>query len=132
MIASTLQLTNIEQPSPRRAHRLRVALVTSLFSLLAACGGSEDAKNDPVTPPVVVTQAAAKVWDLSRAMGPGINFGNMLEAPNEGEWGLSVKPENILLSSAGKLRILSSWSVPLREGLLVDPKKNPLCSPEEL
>lgn len=113
MTASTFHLTNIEQPSPRRARRLRVALVTSLFSLLAACGGSEDAKDDPVKPPVVITQAAAKVWDLSRAMGPGINFGNMLESPSGGDWGLSIKPEHIQatwLAGFRTVRLPVRWS----------------------
>ena len=111
--ASTL-IQNMAKPTaPKSQRSLRTTVVAGLLSLLAACGGSEDAKNDPVTPPVVVTQAAAKVWDLSRAMGPGINFGNMLESPNEGEWGLSAKPEYIQAAwNAGfrTVRLPVRWS----------------------
>lgn len=44
-----------------------------------------------------------------------------------------LRPENILLNSSGKLRILSKWSAPTREDPFGDPqKKNSLYSPEEL
>lgn len=73
----------------------RMAFAASLVTLLSACGGGEDAKSDPVTTPVVVPvpTGTEKVWNIARAMGPGINFGNMLESPNEGDWGLTAKPE---------------------------------------
>lgn len=114
MNATTLQPLEL---STVKAHRWqtqwRMGLAAGLLTLLAACGGSEDAKNDPVTPPVVVTQADAKVWDISRAMGPGINFGNMFESPNEGEWGLTAKPEYIQAAwNAGfrTVRLPVRWS----------------------
>lgn len=92
-------LPHSSTPSATRARtrldRWRVLCVATLASILAACGGSEDAKNDVVTPPVVVNQAAAKVWEMSRAMGPGINFGNMFDAPTEGYWDVTFKPEYV-------------------------------------
>ena len=39
--------------------------------------------------------ASPKAVQLSKALGRGINFGNMLEAPTEGAWGLSVRPDFI-------------------------------------
>ena len=86
--------------------KLRTWCALALFSLLAACGGSEGPSSEPVQTPIVINKAAEKVWDLSRAMGPGINFGNMLDAPNEGDWGLTVMPEYIQAAWAQGFRTI--------------------------
>jgi endoglucanase len=43
----------------------------------------------PSTPTPEPTSTPSRSVNLNR----GINFGNMLEAPNEGEWGLRVQEE---------------------------------------
>jgi endoglucanase len=51
-------------------------------------------------PPATATQPEPTAAPLS--LRRGINFGNMLEAPNEGEWGLSVQEEYFdLVKEAG-------------------------------
>lgn len=80
--------------------------------VLAACGGSGDdgVQSTPIQTPIV---ADAKVWAAAKAMGPGVNFGNMLEAPTEGGWGLSVQTEYIQAAwNAGfrTIRLPVRWS----------------------
>ncbi len=81
--------------------RLRLLAFTGM---LAACGSS-------TAPPVVKPDtgliafppmsygyppgASAAALATAAALGRGVNFGNMLEAPNEGDWGLRVQPEYI-------------------------------------
>jgi len=36
---------------------------------------------------------AADVFAINRALGRGVNFGNALEAPSEGAWGMELKEE---------------------------------------
>jgi endoglucanase len=61
-------------------------------------------------PPGASPQAQA----LARDLGRGINFGNMLDAPNEGDWGLRVEDEFIALVGDGGLtksvRLPVRWS----------------------
>ncbi len=48
-----------------------------------------------------------------KALGPGVNLGNMLEAPSEGEWGHKVKPEYLkTIATAGfqHVRLPVRWS----------------------
>ena len=37
--------------------------------------------------------APTPIATINQRLGRGINFGNILDAPSEGEWGLSLKPE---------------------------------------
>lgn len=54
----------------------------------------------------------AKTCDVAHALGKGINMGDMLEAPNEGDWGVSLLPEYIpLVSQKFKtVRLPVRWS----------------------
>jgi endoglucanase len=48
-----------------------------------------------------------------KALGPGVNLGNALEAPTEGAWGLTVKPEYLKAIKAagfGHVRLPVKWS----------------------
>lgn len=54
-----------------------------------------------------------KAFDRNRNIGRGINFGNALEAPNEGEWGLVIKESYIqAVADAGfnSVRLPICWS----------------------
>lgn len=73
--------------------------------MLASCGGTgDDGVENPPAASLIV--ADAKVWNTAKAMGPGINFGNMLEAPNEGDWDLRVQPEYIQAAWAAGFRTI--------------------------
>jgi endoglucanase len=59
------------------------------------------------------TSADEKVFEQNQRLGRGINLGNMLEAPKEGEWGLSVEEEYFdWIKEAGfqSVRIPIRWS----------------------
>jgi endoglucanase len=56
---------------------------------------------------------ASAADDFNKRLGLGINLGNALEAPKEGEWGLTIKPEYLkAIKSAGfsHVRIPICWS----------------------
>lgn len=105
--------------------RLATAL---LFALLAACGGGGGASADPAPqvpadpfaayptmPAGALPGASAQARTAAAALGSGINFGNMLEAPSEGAWGLKVEDEFIQLFGQGAgyssaVRLPVRWS----------------------
>jgi endoglucanase len=70
-------------------------IIVLLVSLLAACGGSENPQSDKPTPNQPIALPKEKAWNMAQSMGPGVNFGNMLDAPKEGDWGVSVKTEYV-------------------------------------
>jgi endoglucanase len=61
----------------------RTAIVLAALGL-AACA-DKGSPTGVTTPPAVISGDAASV---ERALGRGVNFGNILEAPSEGAWGL--------------------------------------------
>jgi endoglucanase len=70
---------------------------TSLFPIMACAQSSED------------TEAFAS----NRLLGRGINFGNALEAPHEGAWGITLKEQYFqVIKAAGfnSVRIPINWS----------------------
>ena len=58
-------------------------------------------------------------YDFNNRLGLGINLGNALEAPKEGEWGLTIKPEYLnVIKKAGftHVRIPIRWSAHANAG----------------
>ncbi len=73
---------------------------TLLFALFATAGSVQAA----------MAKSAA---EFNRSLGSGINLGNALEAPKEGDWGVVLQPEYFsLIKSAGlsHVRVPISWS----------------------
>ena len=68
----------------------------------------------PQMPPGPAPGATARMHELCAGLGRGINFGNMLEAPLEGEWGLRASDELIGLVGDGgfcrSVRLPVRWS----------------------
>ena len=67
----------------------------------------------PPLPNNAAPGASASATTIARAIGRGVNFGNMLEAPTEGAWGLSVTDDFIdKAASAGftAVRLPVRWS----------------------
>ena len=59
------------------------------------------------------TPAFADIFERNARLGRGVNFGNALEAPKEGEWGLTLKEDYFrLISEAGfkSVRLPIKWS----------------------
>lgn len=89
-----------------------------LSSVLVACGGGGGGSDSPSSGasasdintlyPVMVAGtppgASQAARNAATALGKGINFGNMLEAPTEGAWGLSATDEFINLFGAAPLK----------------------------
>lgn len=102
-------------------HRLSLALLFSLF--LAACLPAPQTPNPtplsvpmeptPSMPPEPTPQPFPEAFAATRALGRGVNLGNALEAPNEGEWGLTLQAEYFdLVQQAG----FNSVRIPVRWG----------------
>ncbi|HEX2781105.1 MAG TPA: glycoside hydrolase family 5 protein [Gemmatimonadaceae bacterium] len=101
---------------PRRALRL----VT--LALIAACagGGSAPVRSSipdiGAYPPLASDAppgASASARSTATALGRGVNFGNMLEAPTEGAWGLTVSDDFIDKAVAAgftSVRLPVRWS----------------------
>lgn len=63
-----------------------------------------------MTPPVA---GEVDVFEQNRALGRGINFGNTLDAPSEGSWGVTLKPYMFqIVKDAGfdSIRLPVKWS----------------------
>jgi endoglucanase len=96
-------------------HLLTLGLVTAA-TVLAAAGAAE---KEPAQPTGI---AAA-----NKKLGRGINLGNALEAPKEGEWGVTLKPEYFkAIKAAGfdTLRLPVNWAGHARAGApyTIDPE----------
>lgn len=94
----------------------RTLFTTAVLGLLLnACGGGGGSAEATTTPPPAADPmaayptmpagtppgASAQARAAALALGGGINFGNMLESPKEGEWGLKVEDEFIQLFGTG-------------------------------
>jgi endoglucanase len=86
----------------------------ALLSLLAACSSLRSPMD--AFPPVATDKppgASELAIKTAQNLGRGINFGNMLEAPKEGDWGFSVTPEFIEAAKIAKfetVRLPVRWS----------------------
>lgn len=84
---------------------MRWCVALLLIGLLSACRGIAAA--GPKTP-----EAPASIFAAAQRLGRGVNFGNALEAPREGEWGVSLSAELFELArQAGfdSIRLPISW-----------------------
>lgn len=105
-------------PPPRVTRRRALAgLALGAGSLAAGCGGMAATPDPalaayPATPegPPVAASAAAR--QRVQALGRGINFGNMLDAPSEGAWDLRV--EDRFVELAGQPGFVQSVRLPVR------------------
>ncbi len=98
---------------------LTLLLCTFLFG--GCTQNSEDAAMD-ATP----TPAKTDPFELNRRLGRGVNLGNALEAPQEGEWGMTLREEYFkLIGDAGfdAVRIPIRWSAHADESepFTIDP-----------
>lgn len=67
----------------------------------------------PTPVPSIISEADEYVFEQNRRLGRGVNLGNALEAPSEGEWGVTLNETFFsLISSAGfnSVRIPIRWN----------------------
>lgn len=84
-------------------------LIVGAMLALLAVGCSEN----PVAPKDETTPTDLDAFAQNTKLGRGVNLGNALEAPNEGEWGVTLKSEYFdLIKNAGftSVRIPIRWS----------------------
>ena len=102
---------------------MRTRLIAALVPLVAACaagtttpaGGSTTPSIDAYPPMAndAAPGASPHAVAIAKALHRGVNFGNMLEAPTEGAWGLTVTDDFIAkAASAGftSVRLPVRWS----------------------
>jgi endoglucanase len=83
-------------------------LAVIIVSLASACLAADDP--NPASP---IGYAEASAFEINKSIGRGINIGNALEAPKEGEWGVTIKEEYFdIIKDAGfdSIRIAVCWS----------------------
>lgn len=106
--------------------RSRTALLSTAIALSAACsdGGVAQVQTPPPSsipdiatfPPMANDAppgASASAIAAAAALGRGVNFGNMFEAPKEGDWGLTVTDDFIDKAAAAgfaSVRLPVRWS----------------------
>jgi endoglucanase len=104
--------------------RSRAALAAWALLLLAGCaaGSSTTVPLTPAIPDInayppmandAPPGASARAESMAKALGRGVNFGNMLEAPTEGAWGISVTDDFIDKAAAAgftSVRLPVRWS----------------------
>jgi endoglucanase len=117
----------VSRASRKRTARTRIrcaALLALTLLAIGACAGASDpsiavpqAIPDINTYPPLANDAApgasAGAVSTAAAIGRGVNFGNMLEAPTEGAWGLSVTDDFIDKAAAAgftSVRLPVRWS----------------------
>jgi endoglucanase len=79
-------------------------LVLVAFALTSCMSEAERAKR---------CQDTRKTFEMNKLLGRGVNLGNALEAPNEGEWGVTLKEEYFdIIKKAGfnTVRLPVCWS----------------------
>ena len=122
-VALTAYLAPSPQPAIHRARRrITIGLWALDFASACAASGSVAAPATPTSPDLAAFApmpndappgASARAIAAAKALGRGVNFGNMLEAPSEGAWGVSVTDDFIdKAASAGftSVRLPVRWS----------------------
>ena len=104
--------------------KLGAALLVVTMLVVGACAGGggtavpapeaiPDINNYPPLANDAAPGASASAATTASAIGRGVNFGNMLEAPTEGAWGLTVTDDFIDKASAAgftSVRLPVRWS----------------------
>jgi endoglucanase len=96
-------------PSTRRALLL---IRVPLALMLLACGDRQTTGAVPAPEPISVA-VSGDAAAAARALGRGVNFGNMLEAPSEGLWGLRLSDslfDAARAAGATSIRLPVRWS----------------------
>ncbi len=77
---------------------------------------------------ICLSQSTLSIFDLNKALGRGINMGNMFEAPSEGDWGNPYKEDYFQKNSSlgfNHVRIPILWDVAARASQLSPYTINP-------
>jgi endoglucanase len=94
------------------SHSMRSALLALSFCFLAAVARAESPHHGLSVPPPSCAAVTKQTCATAQALGRGINLGNMLDAPREGDWGARVEPAFIDEAAANftTVRLPVRWS----------------------
>ncbi|WP_167784693.1 glycoside hydrolase family 5 protein [Ramlibacter rhizophilus] len=95
--------------------KLRWAFIALLLSLPLIGGGwavSLSRADDPGPARQSCKAVSPQTCELAHSLGRGINMGNMLEAPREGDWGVKAEPRYVDLAARHfrTVRVPVRWS----------------------
>lgn len=93
--------------------RIRINWAIALVFLATAGIEACTAGDQPGASLARPAETTGDIFEINRRIGTGINLGNALEAPVEGEWGLTLEEEHFrLISEKGfdSIRIPIRWS----------------------
>ena len=120
VLAAPASLRRGPSPTPRLATltRMSTALKTRILaaalSLLAALPlvQAQPARARTFAPPPACHAVTPPTCAVAGALGRGINLGNMLEAPREGDWGVRLEPAYIdqVAGVFSTVRVPVRWS----------------------
>lgn len=113
----TLQAHPPAGPAGLTRRRAAAWMALGAGSLAAGCGGPAIAPDAaladyPPTPAGPAVEASPVARQRVQALGRGINFGNMLDAPTEGAWDLRV--EDRFIDLVGQPGFVQSVRLPVR------------------
>jgi endoglucanase len=100
-------------------YRIKFTLfLTTIFfaaGIFITCSSSTKVNTDKDPPPVDAAEQDhfRDAFEINQTLGRGVNLGNALEAPNEGDWGMVIQEEFIqLIKEAGfeSIRIPVRWN----------------------
>lgn len=83
------------------------------MGMIAGCGGGTAPDDGGLVIPDTIQASDGNPVTRNQALGKGVNMGNMLEAPNEGEWGETVQQSYFtVIKNKGfdSVRIPIRWS----------------------
>lgn len=106
--------------------RLFLALII-LLAVSSGCGDRQAAQEGSAAPGALnVAQRDAFAFEQNRRLGRGLNLGNALEAPGEGEWGVVLEEDFFKIIKAGgfdSVRVPIRWSAHAEAGApyTIDP-----------
>lgn len=97
------------------SHRIQcLCVLLASFMLLPTCSHSQGVdQNQDKSPVQPEPEQPVDPFEQNQRLGRGVNLGNALEAPAEGEWGMVIEEEYIqLISDAGfdAVRIPVRWN----------------------
>ncbi|MES2933023.1 MAG: glycoside hydrolase family 5 protein [Pseudomonadota bacterium] len=97
---------------------VRAGVIGIAVGLVSACGGGNSATIAQISsyPPMANDNppgASPLAISTAKALGRGVNFGNMFDAPTEGAWGLRLESDFFAKAKAGgfsSVRLPVRWS----------------------
>ena len=100
---------------PSITRGLQRTLLAGLFAAAGTTGAYAQASGSsraPARPPQACHSVTPQTCAIANALGRGINLGNMLEAPVEGQWGVKLEPAyvDIVAGAFTTVRLPVRWS----------------------